>query len=340
MIILLYILKKTIKLLHIIMRTQEQIWYDDFIEILHKKYPQKTQLIKSLKKILGLKQVAIYRRMQKQVFFSVHEISKIATELNISLDEITRIDSERVAFHLKQINYLNPSNEEVIFLRNIIQSIYLFRNYPDTEFMDISNRLPRQLIAGYEHLNRFFLFKWRYQYGYDCDFSRFSEISVSDEKLRVTKEYYQAIKQVPQTIFVWDRLIFHYLVNDIRYFISIYLITDEEKELLKKDLNNLLDYMLEVADKGCYPETQNKVNLYISQTNIDTNYNYTFTPEANICFVHAFEKFEIYTFHSEIVTNFMSWMQLYKKTATPISQIDEKKRIEFFMQQKQLVNNL
>jgi len=322
------------------MKTNESTWYDDFIEILHKKFPKKTQLTQSLMQILGIERESVYRRLRKEANFSSHEIIKIASEWNISLDEITGANSEQVAFHLKQINYLIPSDEEVSFLRSIIQSINLFRDFPDTEFMDINNRLPRQLIAGYEYLNKYYLFKWKYQYGTESVCSSFSQIPVSDEKIRVTNEYYQAIKQVPNTVFIWDRMLFNYLVNDIRYFYSIYLITDKEKRLLKKDLQHLLDYMFEVADKGYYPETQNKVNLYISPLNVDTNYNYTFTPAANICFVHAFEKFEVYTYHSEMVSNLMSWMQFQKNRAIPISKVDEKSRIEYFMQQKQLVNNL
>jgi len=322
------------------MKAEENTWYDCFIEILYKKYPKKSKLTQSLTKILEIEPESVYRRLRKEVLFSANEIIKIASQWNISLDEITGADAEQIAFQLRPINYLNPSDEEVNFLRSVIQSIHLFKDYPDTEFMNVSNKLPRQLIAGYEYLNKYYLFKWRYQYENESNFTLFSETPVSNEKLQVTTEYYQAIKQVPNTVFIWDPNIFVYLVNDIRYFHSIYMITEEEKELIKKDLNHLLDYMLEVAGNGCYPETQNKVNLYISQINIDTNYNYTYTPAANICFVHAFEKYEVFSFNNEMVTNFMAWMQWKKKTAIQISEVDEKNRIEFFMQQKQLVNNL
>ena len=322
------------------MTTKENTWYDRFIEILYKKHPKKSKLTQALIKILGIEQESVYRRLRKEVLFSANEIIQIASQWNISLDEITGVDVEQIAFQLKPINYLNPSNEEVNFLRSVIQSIYLFKDSPDTEFMDVSNKLPRQLIAGYKYLNKYYLFKWRYQYENGSSFTLFSETPVSNEKMQVTTEYYQAIKQVPTTVFVWDPNIFTYLVNDIRYFYSIYMITEEEKELIKKDLLHLLDYMLGVAVNGCYPETQNKVNLYISQVNIDTNYNYTYTPTANICFVLAFEKYEVYTFNTEMVSNFMTWMQWKKKTAIQISEVDEKNRIEFFMQQKQLINNL
>jgi hypothetical protein len=238
------------------------------------------------------------------------------------------------------MDYINLSDEEVVFLRQIIHSINYFKDFPNTEFMDICNKLPRQLLAGYKYLNQFYLFKWVYQFGDEREVIPFSKIIVSPEKIKVTEEYYQAIKQVPNSNFIWDRMIFQYLIADIQYFHSIMLITDEEKELLKKELFDLLNYMLEVANKGYYPETQNKVNLYISEINVDTNYSYVYTPEGNICFVHVFEKHEIYTFNSEMVANFRTWMQLKKRTSIQISEVDERSRIEFFITQKQLVEKL
>jgi len=319
---------------------ENDTWYDVFIKILHRKYEKRAQLIQALTDLLCIEREAVYRRLRKDVLFSVHEIAEIASAWNISLDEIMGVKSKQISFHMRQMNYLDPSKEELTFLQNVIQAINFIKNLPDTEFMDICNKLPRQLLAGYECLNQFYLFKWQYEYGIEKEIIPFSEIIISEEKYQLTKEYYRAIKNVPNTSFIWDSKIFDYLINDIRYFCSIYLITDEEKELIKNDLYALLDYMLDVANKGYYPETRNKVNLYISQLNVNTNYSYTFSPEANICFVHVFEKYEIYTFDQEMAINFKTWMQLKKRTSVQISEVDERSRVEFFSKQRLLVDSL
>lgn len=319
---------------------EDVTWYDIFVENLYKKYPKKTHLVQALINLLGIEREAVYRRLRKEVMFSIAEVVKISSAWNISLDEIIGINPGQVFFQMRQMNYLIPQEEEINFLRYVIKSIDALKDSPDTEFMDICNKLPRQLVAGYEYLNQFLLFKWTYQYSTDNEVIPFSKIIISEEKRQLTKEYYQAIKQVPNTSFIWDRRVFEYLVNDIQYFCSIYLITKEEKELIKKDLLDLLDYMLEVANKGRYPETQNKVTLYLSQINVDTTYSYTFTTEANICYIHVFEKYELYSFHAEMVANFKTWMQLKKRTSIQISEVDERSRIEFFTQQRQLVERL
>jgi len=315
-------------------------WYDAFIEIILKKYPKKTQLTKALLELLSLKREAIYRRLRREVSFSAQEIAILASAWNISLNEIMNINVGKIAFRMKILNYLTPSEEEINFLQNIIHTIDRLKNFPTTEFMEVCNILPRKLIAGYEYLNKFYLFKWAYQFSGENEILPFSKIPISEEKLKITKEYYQATKHLPNTYFIFDYKIFSYLIKDIQYFCSIYLITEEEKELIKKDILHLLDYLYEIAKNGCYPETKNRVFLYISQLKVPTGYSYISAPEANICNIHVFEKFEIYSFHSSMVENFISWMQLKKRSSIQISEVDEKSRIDFFTTQRQLVGSL
>ena len=319
---------------------EQQMWYDTFIDILKKRYPKKTQLIQFLMDLLSLEREAIYRRLRREVQFSIHEIVAIAAEWKLSLDEITGINAGNISFQMKTMNYIEPTEDEIAFLRNLIQSIEYLKNFPETEFMDICNKIPRQLFAGYPYLNQFYLFKWMYQYGNEDDSLSMSKIIISEEKKKITEEYYRAIKHVPNSNFIFDKNIFEYLVQDIQYFHSIYMITNKEIALIKQDLLNLLDYLLEVANKGYYPETQSKVNIYISQLKIDTGYSYTFTPDVNVCYIHVFDKFEIHSFHSEMVSNFISWMQLKKRNSIQISEVDAKNRIDFFTQQRKLLESL
>jgi len=317
-----------------------EVWYDNFMQTLYEKYPKRSQLLRALMDILHQERETVYRRLRRDNTFSIHEIATIASTWNISLDKMIGINTGEVSFQMRKMNYIDPSEKESLFLQKVIQGINYMGNFPEAELMDICNKLPRQLIAGFDFLNQYYLFKWMYQYGNENEVIPFSQTIVSNKKSQLTADYYKAIKLVPTSNFILDRFIFEYLINDILYFHSIYLITDDEKALIKKDLNALLDYMFEVAYKGCYPETQNKVNLYISQISIDTNYSYVFAPDANICFIHVFEKFEIYTFNQEMVKNFINWMQLKKRTSVQISEVDEKSRIEFFTRQRQLLNKL
>jgi hypothetical protein len=312
-------------------------WYDHFLEVLAEKYPKKVHLTQALMDLLCIEREAVYRRLRKDVSFSVHEIVKIAAAWNLSLDRIGSINSGVIPFQMTPMNFLNPSEQEIQSVQAVIDSINDLKNSPDAEFMDVCNKLPRQFVTGFNYLSQFSLFKWRYQYGCETETTPFGQIQVSDEKRLLTIDYHRAIKRVPTSSFILDHKIFENLISDIKFFCSIRMITEDEKELIKKDLYNLLDYLLEVANRGCYPETQNKVNLYISHLNIDTNYSYVHTPSAKICFVHALGKYEIQSYDSEMVANFKTWMQLKKRTSMQISEVDEKSRIEFFTKQQKML---
>ena len=318
----------------------ENNWYDIFLDVICKKYPKKNQLTQELMDILFIEREAVYRRLRKEVAFSFQEIVKIASEWKISLDEIIGISTGQIPFQMRQINYLNPSKDEIKFLQQIIQTYKNYNEDTDSELMSICNKLPRQLLAGYERLNQLSMFKRVYQYGYEKDAVQLSQAVISKESNRISADYYQAIKNFKNTNFIFDRMLFDFLVSDIQYFYSIRIINDEEKALIKKDLNALLDYLQEVANYGYYPETQKKVNIYISQINIDTNYSYVFAPERNVCFIHVFEKYEIFTYNQDMVANFKTWMQLKKRSSVQISEVDERNRIEYFTRQRRLVSNL
>ena len=314
-------------------------WSDFFIEALHKKYPKKVQLVAVLMELLGIEKESAYRRLRKEIVFSVPEIVKIASAWNISLDELIGVKSSQIFFKVQMLNYINPSDEELNYLKTRVHNLNNMKKMSDMEYMEIANKLPRAFAAGFPYIGRFCLLQWLYQYA-DEEILPFSKVFYPENLAKISSEFYTATKNIPHTSYIWDHMLFNCLIQNIRYFHSVYLITDEEKELIKNDLHALLDYMLKVAIKGCWLETGNEVNLYISQIHVDTNYSYYYSKEIKICRVHAFSKEVIYTKNTAMVENFKKWMQLKKRATIQISQTNEKSRIEFFMKQHKLVDAL
>ena len=315
-------------------------WYDSFLDALSIRYPKKTQLVEELMDLLCIGQEAVYRRLRKDVIFHTYEIAKIASEWNISLDRIVDIDPGKISFQMQLTDYLETSNQAECLFQSIIEDLLNIRVFSETEYMEICNTLPRSLFAGYSYLNRFYLFMGFLNTMTNEDVDSFSKIIISEKSHRLTKNFHQAIKQIPYTKFILDCKIFDNLIRDVQYFHSIRLITDEEKEFVRKDLYALLDYMLEVANKGYYPETKNKVSFYISQLSVDTNCSYMITDKQNICIVRAFDKFEVYTHNSEMLAKFKTIMKFRKRFSVQISEVDEKGRINYFERQRQIVENM
>ena len=315
-------------------------WYDRFIEILYKKYPRKQDLVQVLINVLEIEREAVYRRLRYEVPFTLHEIAILASSWDFSLDDIININADTISFQMRKMNFINPNEEEMNYLHKVVKGIDYAKDFPSTEFMDVCNKLPRQILAGFDYLNQYYLFKWLFQYGKKRDVTPFSKVVISAEKAALTKQYAQAVKLVPKSSFIFDSMLFNYLVSDIQYFNSIQMITDKEKKLIKQDLMDLLKYLKEIAHMGCYPETQNTVSLFISHLHIDTNYNYVFTPDINICFVHVFDKLKLHTYNEEMAAYFRTWMQIKKRSSMQISEVDERNRIEYFSKQWALIESL
>jgi len=316
-----------------------EAWYNHFMDTLSEKYPKKSELVQELMNLLHIEREATYRRLRRDVVFSMHEIVKIAAAWNISLDEIIGVKTQKVLFRMHPLNYLEPSKEDLVFLRQRVKLIEQLKDVPLSEYVLACNTLSRSLAAGYKVLYKFLIFTWAYEYYTDFNKS-FAEIEIPEVISKEVNNYYKAIKYVTNTSFILDNKLFNNLIKKIEFFHSIFLITKEEKKLIKKDLHELVDYLFEVATAGCFPETKNKVQIYISMFKINTNYSYFNYGHKESCRVHAFNMYDIITTNSEMLKNFKVWMQKKKRTAIQISEVDEKTRIEFFTKLRQLVDTL
>jgi len=319
---------------------EENVWYDAFIELLHEKFAKNAQLTNEVMNLLCLEREATYRRLRKDVSFTVNEIAKIATTWNISLDDIIGVNSGKVPFQMVPFNYLNPSPKEIANLQKRVRDYEHLQTTPNSEYMEVCSRFPRPLNIGFPTLYRFLIFYWAYQYYNNESQKQFSKVIIANNILTEFERYKILLAHVKTTNFILDEMVFEAYVHSIKYFHSILAITDEEKELLKKELYELLDYMLVIADKGCYPETQNRVNIYISQITIDTNYSYFFTDKIKMCRINAFGKYDINSYDTAMVGKFITWMNLKKRTSIQISEVNEKRRIEYFSEQRRIIDSL
>jgi len=316
-----------------------EAWYDHFLDVLSERYPKKSELMQDLMDLLNIEREATYRRLRKDVIFPMHEIVKIASAWNISLDEIIGVKSQNVLFQMQPMNYLEPSKEDMDFVRKRVRVLEQLRNSSGSEYIVVSNNLSRSLSAGFEALYRFNIFKWSYEYCNNCN-KTYASIHIPEELRKEVDKYYQYMRYMTNTSYVFDNMLFDNLIREIQFFHSIFLITNEEKELIKKELYKLLDYLLEVANMGCFPETRNKVQIYISMLSINTNYSYFHNGKIGTCRIHACNLYDLITTNPEMIENFKIWMQKKKRTSIQISEVDERTRIEFFTRHRQLVDSL
>lgn len=103
---------------------------------------------------------------------------------------------------------------------------------PNSVMGTSANIIPQTLYLKHELLAKFRLFKWMYQNKYiDC--KSFEELDIPPKLVNIQKDYVAMTRHIHSIDYIWDNMIFQHLINDIQYFASIHLISDETKEEIK-----------------------------------------------------------------------------------------------------------
>jgi hypothetical protein len=291
--------------------------------------------------LLCIEREAVYRRLRKNVAFSFYDIARIVNTWNISIDKILEIVSdENHLFQMNMLPYNNLSKKDLetmdswlAFLKNITSS-------PSSEYMEVSNTLPESIIGDYPAISKFYLFKWMYHCGNEKIIPSFGQFAIPEKLLTFGKKISSETKQIGHVSFLWDNLLIQHLINDIRYFESLYLLSADDVQLLKQEICVFLKNMEDISIQGAFADTHNRVDLYISQVNIDTNYYCYYSSTTKLSGIRTFIKYTSASTNESVCNKFRKWMQAQKKVSVLISQVDEKQRIEFFRQQQELLGGL
>ena len=164
-------------------------------------------------------------------------------------------------------------------------------------------------------------------------------MEIPQKMVEKQKEYSDLVSHIHSVDYIWDNMIFSHLVNDIQYFCSIHLITDEDKDMLKEELFLLIDEMEELSARG-KSKAGNDVKIYISNINFEATYSYLDTSSTQLSLIRIYSINSITTQDQEMFRGLKEWIQSLKKFSTLISESGEMQRIQFFKQQREIVSIL
>lgn len=319
---------------------KHEILYNSFLDEIGRKIPQKTMVVNILADLLCISKEAVYRRLKGEVPFTFFEAITISRHFGISLDNLDMVSSPiSKPFKLKLIEYINPAESDFALMEEMTTILKSFEDIPDPEAGEITNILPQPLYVSYEHVFKFYLFKWKYQSNKQNQSTPYKDIIVLD-KLRKTQEEYVKWSKRLHATYILDHQIFHYLVSNIRYFYNIGLITHKEVQLIKQDLLKILDEIDFLARAGSFRETGQSVNIYISNVNVDTNYIYVATPDYQLTIIKVFILNGIASTDKKTFEELKYWMKSMKRQSVLITGSGDKERISFLEEQYKIVESL
>lgn len=318
-----------------------QLLFDNFVSMVEDSIPQNTKLSAVLADILQIEKEAVYRRLRMEVPFTFCEIATVAQALGLSVDNmIGAIPTKSRPLMMTLIEYIDPDEIDYIMVENYANLARQIKNMTDSETGVSCSSLPNSLYIKYENINKFYFFKWQYLYANAGQVKPFSDVKVTERMRKMQKQLYDSLRGIKHTNYIWDRLVFYSIVEDIKHFASIYLITPEEVAELKSELNSLLMEMEVMAANGCHPDTGTSINFYLSNIYFETDYTYFQASNLKLCMLKAFSLNAAATQDEKTFEKVINWMRSLKRVSTLISESGEKQRVMFFEKQKEIIGML
>lgn len=317
-----------------------EVLYNSFLQKIAEKVPQKTKLVNILTDMLHISKEAVYRRLKGDISFSFNEVITISRQLDISLDNLGA-DNASISkpFKLNLIEHINPSETDFALMEEMTSVMKSFKEGSNPEVGELANILPQPLYANYENIFRFYLFKWKYQSNKSNTAIPYKDITVSDKLNKIQAEYVKWAKKI-QAEYIFDNQLFKHLIIDIKYFFQVKLLTSKEIELIQKDLLKILDDIEFMTRTGFIKETGKKINIYISNINVDTNYIYISAADYQLTIIKAFLLNGIASTDKSTFEEVKCWMQSAKWQSILITKSSEKERFNYLKEQQDIIESL
>lgn len=313
-----------------------------FVEALESKIPKKTDLANFISDTLFIEKETAYRRLRNEVQFSLREAIMIACKLNISIEEIIPTENIQALGRNSMRLAINQIDKEqnCLYIDSTINFLKKIVNEPYSEYALTLTQITFSLFYQYSYLLRFYMLKHAYHTNRVNERKTFDQIQEVKEITQVRKELYTLYRQITYTYHIWDIKIMTNLINDILYFKSIHLISEEDVRNLKEELHLFFSNLDQLTTDGFYKETGNKFDFYISKITIDHTYAYLYSDHHLVSMSTSFTNHEIISYDEITFQNIRNWIKPLIHSSVLISGSAEKERIEFFHQQHQIVDQL
>lgn len=261
---------------------------------------------------------------------------KINTPLN-SLKTNNSLSSR--PFSTKAIEYIDLAKLDFGLLKELAAILNPLKDTTNAYGGEITNILPQPLYLSHSNIFRFDLLRWTYQFNDSNIMVPYKDIHIADE-LQETLDINVKCSRYLHTDYIFDKQLFLYLVEDITYFYSVGLITQEEVQLIKQDLLKIVDEIDKLSYTGFFKETGKKINIYLSNVKIDTSYIFLDVPDFQLTIIKTFILNGIATTDKKTFEELKKRVRSLKQQSILITGSGEKERINFLNEQRHIINTL
>ncbi|MCD8176959.1 MAG: hypothetical protein LUE98_05865 [Tannerellaceae bacterium] len=223
---------------------------------------------------------------------------------------------------------------------NYVHVLEIFQRDPSFAIAETWTTLPFPICYKYPLLTQFYIFKWYYQDHNPMPALPMEEIHVDKEIVLYGRESLDMFMKAGETLYIFSQDLFENLVKDLIFFSDIRLISKESMQGITKELEEFLDYLEELTIRGTYKETGNKIGIYISEVEIDTNYSLIESGGNYLAMLRTLVMTSAATTDDISYQHMKNWFTALKRLSTHISVSGEKERIQYFKAQREIIKKL
>ncbi len=313
--------------------------HKELIEVIKLHTTEGENPVDLLTSIIPLSKEAAYRRLRGEINFTLAEVVRISEKLGISLDRIAGIDKK--GQHMFHINHFFGDDpfERYYNLLNMSLNVYKQVKKDDTaRSYYAGNVLPPAFYFKYKAICKYVFFKWLYIHSDNQGIAkRLQDITIPQKVINIQQEIYREARQV-DNYFIWGEDLILPLINDLKYFAVIDMVTEEEIAIIKNEILLLLSDLENTTKNACFPETGKKAVTYISNAYFDATYGYVHSNQFEISTIYLYGINQLNCIDPVICKIQKSWIESLISYSTLISGSGKLSGISFFSQQKALLH--
>ncbi|PXV58846.1 hypothetical protein CLV62_14326 [Dysgonomonas alginatilytica] len=296
-------------------------------------------IVETLEEIIPLSKVAIYRRLQGTVLFSLPEAFQIARKFQISLDEITFENSNNYLFRVNKPSNLSLEDTYADFITFGVSNINDYLDKGEGHLYLAGSGLPIAFALNYDCLMKFRYFKWLHENrGMAINQKKFSETVLPQKLYDISIAFMNQLKHVESTFILSDAMLGNYL-KEINHFMSLGLFEQPEIELIKETLHELINEFQIVVASGRNKNGAN-IHVYLTDINIDSTFGYLDKGKLDFTFSKIFGMNYATSQNKEIFSMYKSAFEDLKDYATLITRSSSARRSSFFKEQHRLIDEV
>ncbi len=311
---------------------------EEFIKILKQKTPEGMHAVDILTNTIPMSKEAAYRRLRGEIDFSFQETMKIAQKLNISLDSLIKEEDDKIykvkVTRIKEESFIE---DYIKWQETTLKSMKKLRTGKEHYIISLNNNISILYLYNYEMISKLRMYKWRYQRNIISKPVSMSEFSIPSKIVSLEK---LMLKELHQTniYFIYDWDLIKSLVADINYFRYLNLISEQEVLQMKQEAFSLLNDMEYDAISGKNKEMP--CTIYVTHVRFDSDFILWSSNDYSKITFRLFGINHYSIDNPESIDEMKNWINMLLKSSTLISFSGEKKRMEFFQHQREILSTL